>query len=370
MGAEQAKVFAEHYGVTETGNFEGNKTILNVVATPEELGKRFKKDVGDIRSVIAEARSRLLEHRAKRIRPHRDDKVIAGWDGLIISSLAYGGAVLGEQRYVVAAEKAAGFVLSELRQDGRLMRYYRDGKVVGPGFLDDYAFVTMGLLDLYEATFDAKWVAEAREVAEEMIEQFSDEKAGGFYLSGRDGERLIVRNRPGYDGAVPSGNSIAALVLLKLGRLTMDRRFTDQGKQAVEAFSGRLVQSPASLTAMLVALDFWLGPTQEIVIAGDPKGADTEDMLGLLRRKFLPRAVVLFHGTGEAGQAIEKQVPFVKGQIAIGGKATAYVCENYVCRKPVTSVRELDGLLDAVVRGGGSGSQPASTKRIDGANRG
>ncbi|MHC4616867.1 MAG: thioredoxin domain-containing protein [Planctomycetota bacterium] len=369
LGVEQAAVFSKYYGVTERGNFENKKSILNVAATPEKLEKRFRKDAGGIRSVIAEARSRLLEHRAKRIRPHRDDKVITGWNGLMISAMAYGGAALQEPKYVTAAEKAGEFVLSRLIRDGRLMRYYRDGKVAGPGYLDDYAFVITGFLDLYEATFDAKWLVEARRLAEEMIGQFGDEEAGGFYLSGRDAVPLIVQNKPGYDGAVPSGNSVAALALLKLGRLTMERRFTEQGERTLRAFSAQMTRSPTSLTAMLVALDFSIGPTQEIVIAGDPDQADTKDMVKIVRSRFLPRAVVLVHASGKAGEAIEQQVPFAKSQVAIGDKATAYVCENYVCRKPVNAIGELEVLLNSIVTGGKSGSQPTSAPRIERANR-
>jgi uncharacterized protein YyaL (SSP411 family) len=365
LGPEHTKVFAEYYGVTERGNFEDNKSILNVTESLAEVAKRLKKDPTEAEGIIQQSRSKLLAHRAKRVRPHRDDKVITGWNGLMISAMASGGAVLSEQRYIAAAEKAAEFVLGKLMRDGRLMRYYRDGKVAGPGFLDDYAFVIMGLLDLYEATFDAKWLAEARKLTEQMIEQFGDNEAGGFFLAAKDAEALIVRNKPGYDGAVPSGNSVAALVLLKLGRLTMDQRFTEQGGRVLNAFSAQMAQSPASLTAMLVSLDLSLGPTQEIVIAGDPEQADTKEMLKTVRSRFLPRAVVLLHAPGEAGKAIEMQVPFVKAHVAIAGKAMAYVCKNYVCRKPVSSVAELQGLLDSIVRDDKGPGQPTSAVEIE-----
>jgi uncharacterized protein YyaL (SSP411 family) len=352
LGKEEARVFNEYYGVTEKGNFEDDKSILNVTGSLESLAKHFKKDQAEIEKDLAEARDRLLEHRGKRIRPGRDDKIIAGWNGLMISSMAYGGAVLGEQKYVTAAEKAADFVLSTLRKNGRLMRYYRDGQVTGRGFLDDYSFLMLGLLDLYEATFDARWLAEAKKLAGQMTELFGDESGGLFFLSGKDAEKLIVRNRPSYDGAVPSGNSVAALALLRLGQLTMDLQVSDRGEQVLKGFSSQLSQSPASLTAALIALDFWLGPTQEIVVAGDAAKDDTEEMLKVIRGKFMPNAVVLFHATGKAGLAIEREVPFVAMQVAIEGKTTAYVCENYVCKKPVNSVAELKGLLDGIARRG------------------
>ncbi|MHC4645205.1 MAG: thioredoxin domain-containing protein [Planctomycetota bacterium] len=344
LGEKEAGVFNAYYGVTKNGNFEDNRSILNVTESAEKLAEELKLGRAEMENILARARSRLLEHRSRRVRPHRDDKVIAGWNGLMISSMAYGGAALQEEKYFGAAVKAAEFVLGTLRQNGRLTRYYREGNVVGLGFLDDYAFMILGLLDLYEATFDAKWLAEARRLAEQMMELFADE-TGGFFLSGRDAERLIVRSKPGYDGAVPSGNSVAALALLKLGRLTMEQQFADHGEKVLDGFSGQLAQSPVSLTAMLAALDFWLGPTQEIVIAGDPEMADTKQMLKAVRSSFLPNAVVVFHSSGKVGKAIEREVPFVAGQVAIDNKPTAYVCENYVCRQPVNGVNKLESLL-------------------------
>ena len=338
LGAEKAEIFNEYYSVTNSGNFEDGKSILNVTKSVEELAIQFKKDRKVIESVLAQGRSKLLEHRSKRIRPHRDDKVIVGWNGLMISALAYGGAALEEKKYIGAAEKAAEFVLTSLRRN-------RQTQVVGLGFLDDYAFMIMGMLDLYEASFDGRWLAEAGKLAEQMIELFGDKKSGAFYLTGEDAERLIVRSKPNYDGAVPNGNSVAAFVLLKLGRLTMDQRFTDRAEQTLNAFSRQIQLSPASLSAMLIALDFWIGPTQEIVIAGDPRRVDTKEMLKLIHSKFLPNAVILFHQTGKAGEAIEKIVPFLEVQVAIEGKATAYVCENYVCKQPVNEIGALQKLL-------------------------
>jgi len=352
LGGEKARIFSEYYDVTEKGNFEDGKSILNVTGAIDKLTGWFGRDRSDIERTLAESRKELLRHRGGRVRPGRDDKVITAWNGLMISSMAYGGSVLHEDKYIAAAKRAAEFVLNRLRQDGRLLRYYRDGKAVGPAFLDDYAFVIMGLLDLYEATFEARWLAEAKESAEQMMELYGSED-GGFYLSAEDSDRLIVRNKSAYDGALPSGNSVAALALLRLGRMTMERRYTEQAEQVLQLFSGQMRQSPASSTFMLTAVDFHLGSTQEIVIAGVPAGEDTEQMLRFIRGRFLPSAVVLFHPTGSAGEAIEKLVPFVKGQVAIGGKATAYVCENFVCRQPVNTVSELKKLLTANPEGGG-----------------
>jgi uncharacterized protein YyaL (SSP411 family) len=263
----------------------------------------------------------------------------------MISALAYGGAALGERRYVDAAEKTADFVLTTLRQDGRLMRYVRAGRVVEEGFLDDYAFLTLGLIDLYEASFDAKWLVEAQGFADQMIELFGDEERGGFFLAGRDDERLISRDKPSYDGAIPSGNSLAALALLRLGRLTVKERFGVEGQKVLEAFSGALSQSPTAQTAMLLALDFQLGPTQEVIIAGSGDAGQAKALMDEVRRHFLPSAVLMLRLPGREGEPLTKVAPFVAALGPVEGRAAAYVCENYTCRRPVTTAAEFAEIL-------------------------
>jgi hypothetical protein len=346
LDRDEARLFVAHYGLTERGNFEKGKTILSIVTLAEELAKQFGKDHHEVVNILARAKAKAFRARAKRERPHRDDKIITGWNGLMISSLAYGGAALKEEKYTTAAWRCAEFILRTLYKDGRLRRYYRDGHVVGEAFLDDYAFMVIGLIDLYEATFDARWLSEANQLTEEMIKLFADTEQGGFFLAGRDGQRLIARTRPGSDGAVPSGNSAAAMVLLRLGCLTMNQEFSAQGGKVLETFSRQLEESPAYSSVMLEALSLWLGPAREIVIAGNAE--DTKQMIELIRGKFLPDAVVVFHNSGKGGAAIEAIIPFVKNQVAIGGKATAYVCENYACKKPVQTIGELEGLLTEI----------------------
>ncbi len=348
LDKDEAEIFIAYYGVTEEGNFEENKTILNIATSTVQLEKKFQKDHTALMDVLSKARSKIFNERAKRIRPHRDDKIITAWNGLMISSMAYGGAVLQEEKYIRAAERAAIFILANLHKRGRLMRYYRDGRAVEPAFLNDYAFTIMGLLDLYGASFEAKWLFEAKMLAEEMIKLFADNEQGGFYLTGRDSEKLIARIKPNSDGVIPSGNSTAAFALLKLGRLTMNQYFTEQGVKVLESFSQQLKQLPAFSTEMLTALNFRLGPTQEIVIAGNADAADTKQMLKLIRNKFLPNAVVLFHEQDNTDSDIYRTIPFIKNQAAIDGKATAYVCENYVCNQPVNKIDDLDKILSDI----------------------
>jgi len=345
LDEEHARVFNAYYGVTNEGNFEEGKTILNITTSIKQLEKEFQKDQAPIENILTAARTRLFIERAKRIRPHRDEKIITAWNGLMISSLAYGGAVLDEEKYIEAARHSAEFILSTLHKNGRLMRYYRDGRVVEKAFLDDYAFTAMGMLDLYEATFDVKWLIEAKSLSNQMIDLFADTERGGFFLAGKDGEKLITSTKSGSDGAIPSGNSVAALLLIKLGRLTMDQHFTELGGKVLETFSQQLEQSPAYSSAMLRALDFRLGPGQEIIIAGNADAPDVKQMLKLIHDTFLPNAVVLLHESNKVNSALYNTVPFIKNQTAIEGKATAYVCENYVCKKPVNNIDEFENII-------------------------
>jgi uncharacterized protein YyaL (SSP411 family) len=345
LDEEQTRLFNAYYGVADKGNFEKGKTILSIVSSTDELVKQFQSNPAEIADTLAIARRKLFETREKRNRPHRDDKVITSWNGLVISSLAYGGRVLNEQKYTKAAERAAEFILGTLHKDSRLRRYYRDGQVIGKAFLDDYAFSIIGLLDLYETTFDARWLFEAKQLSEEMIELFADNEGGGFFMTGKDSEKLIARSKPSSDGAIPSGNSIAALALLKLGWLTMDPDLTEQGGGILEAFSSQLERSPAYSSAMLIALDFWLGPRREIVIAGDTRAKETQQMLELVRSQFLPNAVVLLHDHSGIDFAIHEMVPFIKHHVPVNDKPTVYVCENYACQRPVSDVGEFERLL-------------------------
>jgi len=349
LNEDESKIFNAHFSVTETGNFEHNKTILNVTATIEQLQKDFKKDRNEIENILGQAKTKIYKARSKRIRPHRDDKVITAWNALMISSLANGGTILKEKKYIKAAEKAANFILDTLYKNDRLMRYYRNGKAIELAFLDDYAFTIIALLDLYQATFDAAWLEKAKKLSDQMIELYADQQNGGFYLTGTDNEKLITRTKPYFDGALPSGNSAAALALLKMSRITMDNSTADLANKAIQANSKLLEQSPGYSPAMLIALNFLLGPTQEIVIAGNADAKDAIEMLNITREKYMPNAIILFHPQVSA-KSIRKIAPFIKNQTAFNNKATAYVCENYVCKKPVDNLEDLAKLLNEIAR--------------------
>jgi uncharacterized protein YyaL (SSP411 family) len=230
-------------------------------------------------------------------------------------------------------------------EDGRLLHRYRRGTASIPAFLDDYAFLTHGLLELYEATFETRWLVEAKRLAGEMVRLFRDPEDGGFFFTGRDGETLVVRTKELYDGAIPSGNSVATLALARLGRLTDDAGPTGAAEESLALFSDQLDRFPMGFPFMLMALDFAHGPTREIVLAGSPGDETLEGMVELVHGRFLPRTVLALRPEGEGAPAIEALAPYLAAQTARDGRATAYVCENHACREPVTGLAELRRLL-------------------------
>jgi len=346
LSAEEAELFNRFYGVTAEGNFEHGASILHI-EQPLPVFARLKGfETSQLTERLAASRATLFTARQRRVRPHRDDKILTSWNGLMIASLAYGASTLDEPRYLSAARRAADFVLTALRRDGFLLRRYRDGDARYPGTLEDYAFFSYGLLELYEASFEPRYLAEAKTLAAQMVELFWDEQGGGFFLRSRQEPALIVRAKEVRDSATPSGNSVAVLALLRLGRLTGEERLETYGRRALDTFAASAAQAPFGSPQLLMAWDFALGPTKEIVIAGDPAAPQTAALVRAARQRFLPRAVTLLHPPGASGSTIEAIAPFIKAQDPLKGQPTAYVCEQFVCRLPVTTVEEFQGLLD------------------------
>ncbi|MDO8730785.1 MAG: thioredoxin domain-containing protein [Candidatus Omnitrophota bacterium] len=331
LGKPDAAAFGLLYGVQLHGNaahdpqgeFAGKNILYKarpVKPEQEELDRRCRK--------------KLFAARAKRPRPHLDDKVLADWNGLMISSLAFGAQVLEEPAYAEGARRAADFILKEMvRKDGRLLHRYRDGEAAIPGHLEDYAFLVYGLTDLYQTTFDPRILAEAKRLTADMVRLFWDQERGGFFLIGTDAEQLLVRQKEVYDGAIPSGNSVAALDLLRVGRLTGERGFEEKASKLMETFGAQVSRQPSAFPQLLIALDFGIGPSREIVIAGPPKDPGTKQMLRLIRGPFSPNQVVTFHPPGKEGFSM------------LEGKPTAYVCENYACNLPTNRLEKLKELL-------------------------
>jgi uncharacterized protein YyaL (SSP411 family) len=336
LSRKEQKLFKAYYGITDAGNFERGTSILNVTSTLEEVAKEIDIDPQDAKTILESAEQKLFRVREKRIRPHRDEKIIAGWNGLMISSLAYGGAVFDELRYVQAAQRSADFVMGELYESGRLRRYYADEKAHQFAVLDDYAYLIRGLIDLYQADFDPKWLGHAVKLADQMIALFEDEKTGGFYLTGTDTQNLIIRTRPDYDGATPSGNSVAAPELIRLSELTGNRDYFAHAQKTLRLFQEDLKNRGTSLTELLAAVDLWLGARSEIVIAGKTRADSTQKILKSIRGHFLPRTVLLVRDPETNAHELDQIAAIVKAHDPIEGKVTVYLCEDFVCKQPIT----------------------------------
>jgi uncharacterized protein YyaL (SSP411 family) len=339
LGPGDARVFCERYGVRAGGNVEEDphgefrgQNILYRSRSIEETAAAQGGDVDEIRSVLRNAGVKLLDLRARRPRPHLDDKVLAAWNGLMISAFAKGAQALGEDRYADAARAAAKFVRDRLWDEARgvLLRRFRDGESAIDGFLDDYAFSILAFLDLYETCFEPVDFRFAVRLAERAMELFEDREEGGFFSTAAGAENLVLRLKDDYDGAEPSGNSMMTIALLRLARMTDREDFRRAAARTLEAFSSRMATGGAGVPQMLVALAFTLGKPREIVLAGPLDGA----LLATIRRRFLPGAVV----------AGAQEMPF--DMPAIDGKATVYVCSNFACNLPVTEVDQLDELLE------------------------
>jgi len=326
--------FEAFHGVTEQGDLEG----ANVLHVPRPDEREWE--------ALAGARARLLEERGRRPAPHRDEKRIAGWNGLAISALAFGGRVLAEPRWVEAAERTARFVLHSLRSSGRLLRSYAAGRAAPVhGFLSDHAFVVQGLLDLYEATFEPRWLEAAIALADATEELFADPAGGGWFAAAADGERLIAREKPTRDGAEPSGASVAALNALRLAAFTVDERWRRIADGALRAYAHTLETFPGAMNEMLLAVDFSTDAVREVALVwpeGDPV---PEPFLQVLRETFLPSRALAGAPEGPALEVLGGLALFAREKRAAGGRATAYVCEQGICRLPAIDPEKLRSQL-------------------------
>jgi uncharacterized protein YyaL (SSP411 family) len=340
LNRKEEKLIKAYYGVTAAGNFERGSSILNTTVPLGQVAEKSGIDAGAAEAILKTAKQKLFNARQKRIHPHRDEKIIAGWNGLMISSLAYGGAVFDEPRYVQAAQRSADFVMAKLYETGRLRRYYANGKVHEYAVLDDYAYLIQGLIDLYQADFDPKWLEISVDLAGQMIELFSDKETGGLYLTGKDAQGLIVRTRPGYDGAVPSGNSVAATTLIRLAELTGQKKWLTHAEKILTHYQQDIKSRGTSLAQMLVAVDLWLGPRSEIVIAGGIQSTQTQKILKSIHGEFFPRTAVLVRDPETNAEELDQIAAIVKAHDPIKGKVTVYLCEDFVCKAPMTEYVE------------------------------
>lgn len=353
LGAREADIFSYCYGIEFDGNalhdpqneFTG-LNILYLAHSPEEAATKFSKSVDEIEQSLEHARALLFAKRSKRIRPHLDDKIITAWNGLMIGALARAGAILQEKTYLDAAVQAVGFIKDNLYDSGskRLHRRYRDGEAAHAGQLDDYAFLVAGLLDLYQVVQDPFYIKWAQELTTTTVEVFWDESTGGFYDSVED-PKVPVRLKSDYDGSEPAANSVAAMNLVLVGRITAQTGWLERARNTLSAFSNQLFRASHALPEMLCSASALQEKPEQVVIAGKRDSNDTLAMMAELQKHYSPTRIVLLADGGQNQEFLSRYLSFIQTMTMQSGKATAYVCKNFTCKRPVTSVEDLAGLL-------------------------
>jgi hypothetical protein len=359
LGEEDAKVFAAYYDVTERGNFHdahgdhGNASILWVTRPADIVAKEQGVTTEELMSRLEGMREKLLAVRVKRIHPGLDDKILSGWNGLMIAGMAKGSRVFDEPKYADAAGRAADFVLTKLRKDGRLLRTYRGGKAHLTGYLSDYSFFIEGLLNLYEATFGAKWLTEAEALNETLIRHYYDEQKGGFFYTAGDHGTLLVRTKNPGDGAVPSGNSVQAMNLLRLATFLDRKDLREKAHATINLFAQEASERVGMYERLLCAVDFDLNSGGEVAIVGRADDPATRALIRTVNSHYMPnRVLALLDPTADDAEAWSKRIPLLTGKTLVEGKPAAYVCENYACQRPVTTPEALEALLAGKPAGG------------------
>jgi hypothetical protein len=357
---DDAKAFTFYYGVEEGGNalhdpqheFIG-KNILYQANSLAETAKFVGASEREVMELLDRSRRMLFDTRAKRPRPHLDDKIITAWNGLMISAFARASQALGEPTYLLAAERAAQFIVTQLYHEktDSLRRRYREGEAKFEAHLDDYAFLTQGLLDMYETSFDVRWLQLALRLTKKQIELFWDEPHGGFFDTSGNDASILVRMKEQHDGAEPTGNSIAIMNLLRLSQMCNNADWRTKAERALSAFGEVLQKAPFAMPQMVAAYDFSLGKVQQIVIVGTRDHEETQRMLREVSSRFIPNRVLLLVEGSSVEQEVFGAESFITSLAMIDGKPTAYVCEDFVCQLPTVDVRTLAELLE---RGGGT----------------
>jgi uncharacterized protein len=344
LGAGEFAMFASYYGVEDDGNVHNDPheefTGKNILYVRQTQGP-------DVAAQLQEARAKLLQLRSNRVRPHLDDKILTAWNALMISAFAKAAQVLEEPRYLAAAQRATGFILTRMyKPDSRtLFRRFRDGEAAIPGFLDDYAFLIAALLDLYAADFNPQRIDVAIQLAGKMRELFEDPGAGGFFSTAEGDSSLVLRMKDDYDGAEPSGNAIALLDLLRLAHVTDRADFRDAAERTLRALGPKMTGQPVAVPQMLVALDYSEAKRREVVIAGDRDAESTRAFLRSFRGRFLPHSILLLIDSDQTRRDLAQFFPAAEATREIDGRPTAYVCENYACQLPTNQLSKFDELL-------------------------
>jgi len=346
LGKEEADLFSEVYGVEPEGNWEHGQNILHRVKTFAQYARLHGLSESDLRKRIDADRRKLFQVRSQRVWPGRDEKALTSWNGLMIGALAQAAQVLQRHDYAAAAARAADFILARMRRpDRRLLRTWVPGSEPKlNAYLEDYAFLLDGLISLYEATFAPRWIEAALDLAEVMVDQFWDPAEGGFFYTGRDHETLIARSKDPYDNAIPSGNSMAVTALLRLVKLTGRMDLQEKAETTLQLYRGLLAAQPLAAAQMLLALDFFLGPVQEIAIVGDPSAEEVRRVLRLLAGRFQPHRVLALKAPGSDEKHLDERLPLLAGKTSQGPVAV-YLCQNFTCQAPLVGVEAVERAL-------------------------
>jgi len=353
LGIEDGKRFITAYNMTEKGNFRdeatrqfNGKNIIHQKGNLKDLSRNLKISEKELRKFIQSCRTKLMKERKKRIHPLKDDKILTDWNGLMIAALSKGASVLKEPTYLKSAEKAADFVVKNLRDSkGKLLKRYRNGDAGLDGHLDDYAFMIWGLLNLYEAGFDTKQLNRAIELSEIMEKDFNDNERGGFFLGSDQSEKLIIRAKTGYDGAIPSGNSIAVLIFNRLYRMTGNLRWANLSEKTLRSFSKDLKQMPLGYTAMILGFMYDAYGSKEIVVVGNGRHEETQLLLEELQSLYIPQKIMLFKDTNKKRDPLTKIASWTENHSTQNNKPTIYICEDFACRLPTTDLKKAIELI-------------------------
>ncbi|ABZ84213.1 conserved hypothetical protein containing a thioredoxin domain [Heliomicrobium modesticaldum Ice1] len=341
LGEETGKLFCQWYDITEKGNFEG-QNILNRIDADR---RPFTPPMG-WHQILTDAEEKLFVAREKRVHPLKDEKILTAWNGLMIAALAMGFRILYDRSYLDAAIGAADFIWEKLRDDkGRLLARYRDGEAAYKGYIDDYAFMIWALIELYQADTNPLWLKRALTLQEDQNRLFWDPDQGGYFFYGSDSEELLTRPKEIYDGATPSGNSVSALNLLRLARITGRNAYARQAETLLESFSGNINAQPAGHTFALMALLFARRPGKEVVVVADRKRETFRQELERLHSPFSPETVFLYRLADREYKDLAELAPFVENMAPQGDSPTYYVCENFACKPPTTNPREVWEIL-------------------------
>jgi uncharacterized protein YyaL (SSP411 family) len=342
LGPEDGPLFRAYFDVTPAGNFE-HKSILHVAEPADAVARRLGVTEERLREAVERGRPVLLAARERRVHPGRDEKVLTAWNGMMLRAFAEAGAALERPDWLDVAARNADFVLRELWRDGRLLRTWKDGRAKLNGYLEDHACYADGLLALYEATFDPRWLDAARPIADVILDRFADAESGGFFDTADEHEQLVTRPKDVFDNATPAGSSVAADLLSRLALLTGDERYGRAAERVLTSLGTIASEHPTSFGRLLCALDFALGRPREIAIVGPPERDETRALRRAIFGRFLPNRVV----AGAAGPGAAPSIPLLQDRPLRDGRPTAYVCEGYVCQAPVTSPEELAAQLAA-----------------------